>query len=293
MKLGFNALCFAGSTFEQVVEFASKNGFSSIELTCTPASYPGVHHLDIEDITPEKAEKINSYLKEKGVEISCLAHYANPLAGEKERKDFVDYFTMLIDKAEILSVKNISTFTGFSPANSISKNLDEFSELFTPLLDYAGKSGVNILLENTPLMGGQRYGGNFACSPELWDSIFTKVPHKALGLNYDPSHLFWLGIDYLLFLKVFSERIHHVQAKDSEILIERLRMTGIFGNNWFRYRLPGSGSIDWRRLISALYEAGYDSYLSIELEDPVWLGDENGISRGILLGKKFMENLIV
>lgn len=292
MELGFNTFCLPDLNLEEIVAFASKNGFKNIEVNCDPVGESGFQHIPVEDMTPEKSGKIIKLLRENNVKISCLGHYSNPFSFENEN-EFVDFFKKLIDVAHSLGVKNVSTYTGYLAEVSMNDNLSRFKKIFKPLSEYAAKKNVNVLLENVPLPTSDRYGGNFAYSPELWDSIFTLIPDENFGLNYDPSHLFWLGVDYILFLKVFSDRIFHVQAKDSEILIEKLRMTGILGHNWFRYRLPGCGSIEWNKFIPALYEAGYDGVISVEHEDPVWLGSPEIVQRGLKLALKTLKPFVV
>lgn len=294
MKIGFNAVCFYQMDLEKVIDFTSENGFSHVEVVCSPKNTIGVHHIDVEDIDENSSAIIGEMLEKKGVSISCLSYYANILMPVEEDEDYhISYLSKVISAAGELGIDRVSTFTGSIPGISVQENIEIFAEKIKPLLLKAKNLNVKIMLENTPLIGWSGPMGNFAYSPELWDMIFTRVPDENLGLNYDPSHLFWLGADYMLFLSLFSDRIFQVQAKDAEILLERLRMTGIFGKNWFRYRIPGYGSIDWRKFISGLYEAGYDDVLIIENEDPVWSGDIEKIGRGLLLGKRFIKNFVI
>jgi sugar phosphate isomerase/epimerase len=273
MKLGFNTLCLYRSSLAEIAEFAGNQGFETLEVFCPPKKHNHSKHIVIETLGRQKSKEIKSLLKKNQIEISCLSYYANPLASENERDEFVSYFQKLIDVASLLGVKNVSTFTGYIPQYSMDDNIKIFAEIFRPVISHAAEKKINVLIENTPMLIGGQYAGNFAFSPEIWDIMFTMIPDSNFGLNYDPSHLFWLGIDYMLFLKIFQERIFHVQAKDAEILIEKLRMTGILGDNWFEYKLPGFGGIDWRKFMTALYESGYDGVISIENEDQNWLAD--------------------
>jgi sugar phosphate isomerase/epimerase len=292
MKLGFNTMCLYDSSFSQIADFAQKSGFSTLEIVCTQKDLPGIHHLMVEDVLKDPGETIE-ILKKKNLEISCLAHYANPLFGEAENGEFNRYIKLVIDAARALGVKNVSTFTGHNPGLSWEETLKTFDITFKPLVKYAGEYGINLLLENTPIIIGYSFAGNFAYSPETWETIFTRIPDINFGLNYDPSHLFWQGIDYAIALKMFGERIHHIQAKDSEILVEHLRITGIYGNGWFRYCLPGVGSIDWKKLILSAYEAGYDGVICIENEDLNWTKSQERAKKGLLLAKKSLDGLIV
>ncbi len=293
MKIGFNTRCFANRSLEEVFDFAASHGFSSLEISCGPGG-TGIHHLDADDVSPEMPKKIKELMEAKQVDISCLSYYANmflPYNGDGEFH--LKYLKKVIDLASLLGIELVSTFTGYRQDLKIEENLELLASTMKPVLAYAQTKNIRIMLENTPLIFGEEFGGNFAHSPEMWDLIFTRIPDANFGLNYDPSHLFWLGIDYMLGLNVFPERIFHIQAKDAEIKLERIRMTGILGNDWFGYRIPGSGSIDWRRLMSGLYEMGYDGFVSLELEDPVWLQSIDRIKKGLLLGKKFLDGFIV
>lgn len=292
MKFGINTLCLYGSNLDDIITFAAKNGFSALEIPCTPRGQKGIHHLDVEDVK-EKGHMITGTLKNEGVEISCLSYYANPLAGNAEAEEYAAYMEKLIDAAHLMSVPYISTFTGYSPGHHIGENLDMFAAIFKPLLKTAQEKGVGILLENTPMMAGHSYGGNFAFSPEHWEMIFDKLPDENLGLNFDPSHLFWMGIDYNISFRIFRERIFHFQAKDSEILLENLRICGIYGSNWFRYRLPGHGSIDWKALLATMHETGYEGVISVENEDVFWWKNPENIKRSFLLSRKMLNPYVV
>ncbi len=159
------------------------------------------------------------------------------------------------------------------------------------------------MIENCPMENWQRFGlpGNFAYSPELWDALFNEVPSTHFGLNFDPSHLYWLGIDYLQAAKDFCERIFHAHAKDTEILSEGRYRYGILSrqltqnfweSGWWRYRMPGAGSVDWKAFVSTLKEVGYDFVLSIEHEDPVWEGTEEKVKEGLKLGFQHLSQFV-
>src|SRR5690606_25076255 len=119
---------------------------------------------------------------------------------------------------------------------------------------------------------------NIAYSPEIWDEIFTMFPSNNLGLQLDPSHLVYQGIDYLQATRDYGSRIFHVHAKDVDIndnarqrfgVFGTIRKVDGFGNGWWRFRTPGWGVIDWAALISILIEVGYEGNLDIEHEDEV------------------------
>jgi sugar phosphate isomerase/epimerase len=124
-----------------------------------------------------------------------------------------------------------------------------------------------------------------------------------LYLNFDPSHLLWLGIDPVAVVTPYADRILHVQAKDVEIDPVGRDRFGVFGNavdradspwvsGWWRYRIPGLGEVDWASLVTALSTAGFDGVVSVEHEDPVWSGSVDRVHQGLLLARETLDHLI-
>ena len=97
----------------------------------------------------------------------------------------------------------------------MAENLRDAETAFVPLVDHAGERGVKLIIENCVMEGWHPdgYPGNLAYSPELWEWMFE----LGLYLNFDPSHLLWIGIDPVVALKPYIDRIPHAQAKDIEL----------------------------------------------------------------------------
>jgi sugar phosphate isomerase/epimerase len=173
--------------------------------------------------------------------------------------------------------------------------------VFAPLVDRAGGQGVKLIIENCVMEGWHPdgYPGNLAYSPELWEWMFS----LGLYLNFDPSHLVWMGIDPVEAVKPYVNRIPHAQAKDVQLFAEKRNHYGWPGKavvredpwdvGWWRYRVPGLGQVDWRRLIDTLYEHGFDGVLSVEHEDPLWGGTEERIKTGLRIAHRTLRPLIV
>jgi sugar phosphate isomerase/epimerase len=115
-----------------------------------------------------------------------------------------------------------------------------------------------------------------------------------LYLNFDPSHMVWLGIDPVAVVAPYAERILHVQAKDVEVDASARNRLSVFGNavarsadpwasGWWRYRIPGLGQVDWPTLVATLAEHGFDGVVSVEHEDPVWSGTVEKVHEGLAL----------
>lgn len=94
-----------------------------------------------------------------------------------------------------------------------------------------------------------------------------------------------------------------MQAKDTVIDDRGRNRYGVFGraldrrnpwaSGWWHYRMPGLGSVDWRGVIDALYQIGYDGAIAIEHEDPLWRGDESRIYAGLEIARRTIQPLLV
>jgi sugar phosphate isomerase/epimerase len=277
--------------FATLVAEAKARGLDAIEVNVGPgykpidgADYPG--HLDLAAIVRDGPNQIKELLDAHGVSIASLAPMLNLLAPDISlREERIAAVRLTIDACVTLGVGTVVTYGGSAsgmylyglpgqrpdhPSNLVAENIRQFREVFTPLAAYAEERGVRIAFETAARGGGE---GNLAHNPELWDMLFEAVPSPALGLSFDPSHLVWLHIPNIPdVIRAYGARIYHFDAKDTEILPAVLARQGILGSGWWRYRLPGLGALDWRAVLSALKDTGYDGVISIENEDPLFLG---------------------
>ena len=174
-------------------------------------------------------------------------------------------------------------------AQPIADSLAIFRETFPTIASECEGAGVRVVFEGWP--GPAPHYPTLGCTPETWRAMFAAVPSPALGLNYDPSHLVRLGIDYLRVLEEFKDRIYHCHGKDTALLAEEQYLYGHFppalgksppfsGGAW-RYCVPGDGVVDWSKVAYALDQAGFDGCVSIELEDSRYWGSVEREQLGI------------
>lgn len=292
MKIGVASLVgIEPLPFPEFVQQAAANGLETIEVNVGPtfrriadASYPG--HLDLDAIVRDGPGPVTELLAAHGVTISALAPMLNLLTPDASLRDErIAVLRRAIDACAVLGVPTAVTYAGSAfgmyfwglpavgpnhPSNKVAENLAIFREVYTPLADYAAERGVRIAFETAPRGGGE---GNLAHAPELWDRLFETAPSPALGLSFDPSHLHWLQVpDIPGVIRRYGARIYHFDGKDAEVLPDRLAAQGVLGNDWWRYRLPGSGGLDWPAIFRALREIGYEGPVNIENEDPFDLG---------------------
>jgi len=299
MRIGFLTNCFHHRALPDIIEWAGANGFAALELAAWPRAADAVDpSLDVVTFNQQKADALNALAQKHGVAFSCLTYCPNTLARDPAERDAnIKHLYRIIDAANWLGVQNISTFIGRDETKTQKENFDAMVQAFAPLLDYAGARGVRVAIENCPMPDWQFEGlpGNLAYAPLLWDEMFARLPHANFGLNLDPSHLVWLGVNYYDIVPQYASRIFHTHAKDTEIFADKRAYNSILNagwGSWWQYRLPGKGEIDWKRWANVLRANGYDGVLSIEHEDPEYERTEELVKEGLTLGKKNLTKAI-
>jgi sugar phosphate isomerase/epimerase len=307
MTIGFLTACLPKVSLANLVQWSSAQGFQTLEVAAWPVKSTRdyqARQLDVASLKKDDARRIKELFAAHKMTISALAYYDNNLdADARKRKYYHDHLKKVINAAALLDVNLVGTFVGARPDKLPGENIKEIGKEFRRIVKYAEDKGVRVMIENCPMDGWQRFTlpGNFAYSPELWEALFNEVPSKNFGLNFDPSHLFWLGIDYIRAAKEFAPKIFHAHAKDCEFLPEGQYRYGIAGkqinptpwkSGWWRYRMPGLGKVNWEDLIKTLKSSGYDHVLSIEHEDPEWEGTEEKVKIGLQLGKKYLSQFV-
>lgn len=278
MKLGFQSAILDGLSFKQVIDFAARNQFDCVELMCWPKGsaerkYAGVTHLDVVDFSPEDAAEVNSYCASRGVAISALGYYPNPLTPDREEAQvYIDHIRKVIDASALLGVNMVTTFIGNDWTKNVDDNWPRFKEVWAPLLAYAEQKQVKIGIENCAMFFTDDEwpaGKNLAYSPAIWRRMFAEFPTEYFGLNYDPSHLIWMQMNHEKPLTEFRSRIIHAHAKDVKIDRDRLDDVGTMANplDYHDPRIPGRGEINWEHYVKALKSSGFDGALCIEVED--------------------------
>ncbi|MGH2710493.1 MAG: sugar phosphate isomerase/epimerase family protein [Actinomycetota bacterium] len=305
MKLGFLTACLPDSSLRDIAAWAAEAGYEALEVAAWPdlGDRPfTATHLKAETFTSKEAEEVRALFDEQGLTLSSVAFYDNNLHPDAaERKVVNEHVLACIDAAALAGCPTVGTFVGRDPSRTVRENLKDAEEVFKPLVERAGEKGVKIIIENCVMEGWHPdgYPGNLAYSPELWEWMFS----IGLYLNYDPSHLVWMGIDPVEAVRPYIDRIPHAQAKDIQLFPDKRNRFGWPGKavlredpwdvGWWRYRVPGLGEVDWVRLIDAMYEGGFDGVLSVEHEDPVWGGSEDRVKTGLEIAYETLRPKIV
>jgi sugar phosphate isomerase/epimerase len=148
---------------------------------------------------------------------------------------------------------------------------------------FAKDHGIKVALEAHP--------GFCVYNPETLLNL-RAAAGQSLGINLDPSHLWWQGVDIPTAIAALGEAIFHFHAKDVAINSAMRDRNGVLDTKSYRkmaerswiFRSVGWGhsELEWKQIVSALRIAGYDYVLSIEHEDAL-ASTHEGLSSAIAL----------
>lgn len=303
MKLGILTAPFAETPLDDVADWASSAGFEAVEIACWPKStgptrrYAGTSHIDVAAISPEQGKDIVASLGEKGIAVSALGYYPNPLHPDAAHRDAVtDHLRKVIVAAGKMGVGLVNTFCGGDAAKNVDENWKDALKLWPDIIAHARDNGVKLAFENCPMIfsADEWPGGhNIAYSPYIWRRILEAWGDD-VGMNFDPSHLVWQMIDQARFIREFGPHMMHAHAKDLMIDRDGLYERGIMsaGMGWQVPRMPGLGEVDWNVIFSGLYRAGYDGSIIIEHEDRRFEGSDELVKRGFLLARDVLRPFV-
>ena len=304
IRIGFVSAILADQTFEEVISCAAENEYSCVEVMCWPIGkaerrYAGVTHIDVTNLSKEKVENIKNLLKEKGVSISGLGYYPNPLeADEKNATAYIEHIKKVIDAANKLGLENVNTFVGRDHQKNPEENFKKFKKIWPPIVKHAEDRKVKIGIENCPMFFSNDEwpsGKNLATSPAIWRRMFEEIPSPNFGLNYDPSHLLWQFMDYIRPIYEFKDRIFHVHIKDAKVLRHNLNDVGILATplSFHSPKLPGLGDVAWGRFFSALTDIGYEGAACVEVEDRAFEGSLEMRKRSLVQSRQYLKQYTV
>lgn len=297
MKIGVFTALFNDWPLEKVLKYVSGLGYEAVEI----ATWKGSNHIDMDKILKGGATEYKKMIEKYGLFISGLSNHLEgqlvlgPLDSstddwykgtpEEKVKFGTERLKKTAEAAAALDVPVVNGFFGapkwgawyiFPPAHEkiYEEGFEILAERCGPILDFYAAHGIKFAHEVHP----QEQTYNIETAEQAIKALNGK---KEFGFNFDPSHLVWQGIDPVIFIKRFRDRIYHAHAKDAELVKENLPVSGrLPTGSWgrpgrgFRFRVVGWGDVEWKRVMTALLEVGYDYVLSYEHEDPVMSGED-------------------
>src|SRR5690606_7429958 len=280
-------------SLEDVCIKAKEFGYDGLELGLPD-------HLDVRQTDAEYYKGIKDLLGKYGLQLKTISSHLVGQAvcdridgrhkgilpdyiwgdGEPEgvRQRAAAELILTAKAAKALGVNTVVGFTGSPiwhllyafppvPESMIEEGYKAFAHRFIPILDAFEKIGVRFALEVHPTeIAFDTFSARRAL--EAVDH------HPAFGFNYDPSHLGYQRVDYVVFIYKFTERIFHVHMKDV-YWIDSSKQVGVFGGHvpfgdprrYWNFRSVGRGKINFEEIVRALNVIDYQGPLSIEWED--------------------------
>ena len=288
---------WADLPFEEVCRLASEWGYDGLEIACWG------DHFDVakaaEDASYVRGKK--DTLEKYGLGCWAISNHLNgqavcdnPIDGrhqgivnprvwgdgdpEEVRQRAAEELKTTARAARAFGVDTVVGFTGssiwhyvamFPPVSDdvIQAGYADFADRWNPILDVFDEVGVKFAHEVHPSEIAYDY----------WSTVATldAIGHRdAFGLNFDPSHMVWQGLDYVGFLWDFRDRILHVDCKDTKVRMNNGRNGRLSSHlPWadprrgWDFISTGRGDTAWEDIFRMLNHIGYTGAISIEWED--------------------------
>ena len=288
MKLGLVTDSLAAYPLERAAAICRELGLEQVELGC--GNWSPAPHVDLKQLTADAGarRRLLDILAENGLAISALNCSGNPLfpgeKGERDRAVAADTF-LLAEQLGLDTVVMMSGLPGGCPEDRTPTWIvTSWPPETEEILWYQWQAAVPVwrdLAARARDHGGRHialefHGWQLVYNVETLRRLQSEVGGDLLGVNLDPSHLFWMGADPLEVAKALADCIYHVHIKDVRLepsagqntLLDTKGVLEYASRSW-NFVTPGSGhGADWwRAFLRTLRECGYDGALSIEQED--------------------------
>ncbi len=250
--------------YDDAIRRIAQMGFQAIELIAWDRDALDTYY------TPEVIKNLKDIIASEGLLLSEFVSTPPGMASpdKKERDASVEHFKRMVDVAVGLGTQIVNTVSVFPFAIEVPRitdrphmqeysvyyptglnwqqNWEDYVDTVRRCCDFCEAAKVRYAMEPHPY----RYMSNAASMLRL----IEHVKSDALGMNFDPSHLFPMGDMPHTVIYQLGDRIFHCHFSDND---------GLTNVHW----RPGKGKIDWTSVMRALKETGFDGTISIELED--------------------------
>ena len=298
MKLGVFTPLFAGLSFDDMLEKVHQAGLKAVELGT--GGNPGTDHCPIDELLESESlrQEYQKKLDDKGIIISAFSCHNNPLSPNKEEAKLADETLRKTMKlANLMKVDVVNTFSGVAGDHEDAKYPNwpvipwpnEYRDVYDwqweyKLIPYWKEIGT--LAEELDVKVAIELHGGFLLHTPYTMLKLREATSPNIGVNLDPSHLWWQGIDPVGAIKILGQAgaIFHFHAKDIYLDQDNINMYGLTDMQPYNdvttrawtFRTVGYGHDmkEWSDIISHLRIYGYDYVISIEHEDPLMSVDE-------------------
>jgi sugar phosphate isomerase/epimerase len=294
MKIGLFIALFGEKSLEEALDTCVQEGIEAVEIGT--GNYPGSPHLDVDLLLTDGGarQRLLSSIEKRGLALSALSCHGNPLhPDDAVARQHHDTFAKTVELAAALGVPVVNGFSGCPGEGPGGRNPnwvtcawpDEFREVLEwqwreRVIPYWTEQSA-LLAKHRVKFGVEMHPGFVCYSNDTLLRLRDGVGKHGewIGANFDPSHLWWQGIDPISAVRQLGREgaLFHCHAKDVRIDPGNSSLNGnldaksyglIDQRSWvFRSVGYGHGMTWWKEFMSALRMAGYDYVLSIEHED--------------------------
>ena len=289
MKLGVMSAVFSGLGLDGALEQCKKFGLDCIEIGT--GNYPG-DALCKPTALLKSANKLGEFkgkIRDAGLTISALSCHGNPLHPNKKIANaHHQAHRETVKLAKKLGVKVVINFSGCPGDSDTAKSPnwvtcpwpEDFSDIVAwqwekKVIPY-WKTEAKFAADHGVKLAYEMHPGFVVYNTETMLRLRRECG-RVIGANFDPSHLFWQGMDPLVSLRALRGAVWHVHAKDCQVdpinaaengVLDTKHYADEINRSWiFRTVGYGHGEEFWRNFVSTLRLIGYDGALSIEHED--------------------------
>lgn len=307
MKLGVMTVLLGQLSLDETLKYLKSLGVQQVEIGC--GGSPGTAHCDARKFmaNPGLIDEFMATVQKYGLDVAALSVHGNAVHPNKAvAEGDNEQFEAAVELAHKIGVKTVVTFSGCPGDCEEAKHPNwvvatwptehqevkewQWKEKLIPYWKKAAKfaedRGVRVALELHP--GFCVY--NTSTMLRLREAVGPNV-----GANFDPSHMFWQGIDPVLAIRALKGAIYHFHAKDTAIDPYNTALNGVLdtpsfsdipARPWvFRTVGYGHGEDTWRAIFSELRKTGYDGIISIEHEDGL-MSTREGLEKAIEVLKR-------
>lgn len=310
MKLSVFNPVLGGMPYEEAMAYLHKSGVQAVEIGC--GGFPGKAHCDPAVLLADedRLDAFRRVLEKNQLEIAALSTHGNPVHPDPAvAKGFRDDFTNAVLLAEKLGVKRIIAFSGCPGGSPEDKTPNwvtcAWPDDFPKILDYQWNEVLIPYWRETTAFAAahgvekialEMHPGFCVYNPETLMRLRDAVG-PLIGANFDPSHLFWQGVDPVAAIRYLKDAIYFFHAKDTKLDPINCPVNGVLDTKSFTreserswiFRSVGYGHdmLLWRDIVSNLRLVGYDDVLSIEHEDSLMTPNE-GLQKAISFLKEVL-----
>lgn len=319
LTYGAYTACLQDRSLDEALDVLAGVGLKGAEIN-TGGFIPSPHAPVDALLVSEKARR--EYLKvfaDKGMELTGLTVSGNPLSPlPTEGLPHAHDLRRTIELAGKLGVRDVVAMSGTPGSDPGARYpswvVNPWNGIDLEILEYQWSVAVPFWKEMDALaremdvqLAFEMHPRNLVFSPPTFEQFLELVEPTNIGVNLDPSHLFWQQMEPIACIERLGSHITHVHAKDTAVLpgaaVKGVLDTvfdpvpenpadrtptgiGHYCASWpedpaWRFVAIGEGHDTdyWARFLTAIAAVNPDLNVNIEHEDAAY-GRIEGIERG-------------